>query len=435
MPNLAHAIIVANCDDLIRYNGYVNQYLAVIGQAAIIFPLVAFVITLPYLIYNYRQHGSVMGLRVPIVYSFILYLLCCYFLVILPLPSRDYVAQLTGPTTQLVPFTFVSDIVREANLAKAGGLDDVVRSIFLNRAFYQVIMNLAMFVPLGIYLRYYFRCSLKHTLLISLLLSLFFELTQLSGLYFIYPRGYRLFDVDDLMINTLGGVIGYLLAGPLAKLLPSRADIDRASYRRSQKVSLLRRLVALICDFVAMTVIAGVVGAGLNMLGVHSPNLDALTTAGLIIIGYFGVLPALMNSQTIGQKLTRLQVARTRSGPARWYQHIGRVLCVGVVFCVIPLALVSAIYYMMQIEYISGEGALVLGLAVLAFYVFLVLLELIRAAIRKPLFYERWTDTRIISTTSIKPVSDDSGTDDRRGNAADDSAKTSSKAIANDDNS
>ena len=33
-------------------------------------------------------------------------------------------------------------------------------------------------------------------------------------------------------------------------------------------------------------------------------------------------------------------------------------------------------YYMMQIEYISGEGALVLGLAVLAFYVFLVLLEL-----------------------------------------------------------
>ena len=171
------------------------------------------------------------------------------------------------------------------------------------------------------------------------------------------------------------------------------------------------------------------------MLGVHAPNLGALTTAGLIIIGYFGVLPALMNSQTIGQKLTRLQVARTRGGPARWYQHIGRVLCVGVVFCVVPLALVSAIYYMMRIEYVSNEGALVLGLAVLAFYVFLTLLELIRAAIRKPLFYERWTDTRIISTTSIKPASDDNGTDDRRGNATDDSAKTSSKAIANDDNS
>ena len=304
-------------------------------------------------------------------------------------------------------------------------------------------MNLAMFVPLGIYLRYYFRCSLKRTLLISLLLSLFFELTQLSGLYFIYPRGYRLFDVDDLMINTLGGVIGYLLAGPLAKLLPSRADIDKASYRRSQKVSLLRRLVALICDFIAMSVIAGVVGAGLNILGIHAPNFGALTTAGLIIIGYFGVLPVLMNSQTIGQKLTRLQVARTRGGPARWYQHIGRVLCVGVVFCVIPLALVSAIYYMMQIEYVSGEGALVLGLAVLAFYVFLVLLELIRAAIRKPLFYERWTDTRIISTTSIKPTKPSDGdvkgkADSRQGdktNKTDDSAKASNKAIANDDNS
>ena len=106
-----------------------------------IFPLVAFVITLPYLIYNYRKYGSVMGLRVPIIYSFVLYLICCYFLVILPLPSHDCVAQMTGPTTQLIPFTFVSDIAREANLARAGGLDDVLRSIFLNRAFYQVIMN------------------------------------------------------------------------------------------------------------------------------------------------------------------------------------------------------------------------------------------------------------------------------------------------------
>ena len=313
-------------------------------------------------------------------------------------------ASLTGPTSQLIPFTFVADIVREAHLAASGGLDDAIKSILVNRAFYQVIMNLLMFVPLGIYLRYYFHCSFKKTVFISLSLSLFFELTQLSGLYFIYPRGYRLFDVDDLMINTVGGVVGYLLAGPLTKLLPSRADIDQASYRRSQKVSLLRRLVALFCDLIAMMIIAGLVGIGMNLLGVHTPDLGVLASTGLILIGYFGVLPSLMNSQTIGHKLTRLQVARIRGGPARWYQHVGRIICVGLVFIVIPVGLVYGVLYMLQIGYVSGEGAVVLCLAIAVAYVFIILLELVRAAIRRPLFYERWTDTRLISTTSIKPL-------------------------------
>lgn len=388
-----------------------NQYLQVIEQATIIFPIVALLITLPYLIYNYRKRGSVMSLRVVIVYSFILYLLCCYFLVILPLPSQEYVASLTGPTSQLIPFTFVADIVREAHLAASGGLDDAIKSILVNRAFYQVIMNLLMFVPLGIYLRYYFHCSFKKTVFISFLLSLFFELTQLSGLYFIYPRGYRLFDVDDLMINTVGGVVGYLLAGPLAKLLPSRADIDRASYRRSQKVSLLRRLVALFCDLIAMMIIAGLVGIGMNLLGVHTPDLGVLASTGLILIGYFGVLPSLMNSQTIGHKLTRLQVARVRGGPARWYQHVGRIICVGLVFIAIPVGLVYGVLYMLQIGYVSGEGAVVLCLAIAVAYVFIILLELVRAAIRRPLFYERWTDTRLISTTSIKSLAKQQTTD------------------------
>ena len=58
---------------------------------------------------------------------------------------------------------------------------------------------------------------------------------------------------------------------------------------------------------------------------------------------------------------------------------------------------------MYQMNYVSSDGVLVLGLAVAAIYVMILLVELIRAAIRKPLFYERWTKTKIISTTSIKP--------------------------------
>lgn len=64
-----------------------------------------------------------------------------------------------------------------------------------------------------------------------------FELTQVTGLYFIYPRGYRLFDVDDLIANTLGGLAGYFVAAPFLKFLPTRAELDQASFRRGKEVS------------------------------------------------------------------------------------------------------------------------------------------------------------------------------------------------------
>src|SRR5574344_890438 len=103
-------------------------------------------------------------------------------------------------------------------------------------------------IPFGIYLRYYFKLNLKKTCLYTFLLSLFFELTQLSGLYFIYPRGYRLFDVDDLLLNTFGGFIGYYVANLFNKTLPNREKIDEESYKDSKIISGLRRITALSLD-------------------------------------------------------------------------------------------------------------------------------------------------------------------------------------------
>ena len=51
-----------------------------------------------------------------------------------------------------------------------------------------------------------------------------FELTQLSGLYFIYPRSYRLADVNDLINNTVGGIVGYWLTPLFTFLLPTRRN-------------------------------------------------------------------------------------------------------------------------------------------------------------------------------------------------------------------
>ena len=77
----------------------------------------------------------------------------------------------------------------------------------------------------------------------TFLLSLFFELTQLTGLYFIYPRPYRLFDVDDLMINMLGGILGYFIMNKLKVLLPTREEIND-----SVKVSVLRRITSILIN-------------------------------------------------------------------------------------------------------------------------------------------------------------------------------------------
>jgi hypothetical protein len=47
-------------------------------------------------------------------------------------------------------------------------------------------------------------------------LTLAVELTQLTGIWGLYPCAYRQFNVDDLMLNALGVVVGFLLARGLS---------------------------------------------------------------------------------------------------------------------------------------------------------------------------------------------------------------------------
>jgi glycopeptide antibiotics resistance protein len=70
-----------------------------------------------------------------------------------------------------------------------------------------LVGNILAFVPLGVLITGTVRHSFFtgiHVLILSFLLSLGYEGTQLL-------TGMGIFDVDDLMLNTLGGMIGYLL--------------------------------------------------------------------------------------------------------------------------------------------------------------------------------------------------------------------------------
>ena len=53
------------------------------------------------------------------------------------------------------------------------------------------------------------------------------EVGQLTGLFFLFQGSYRLFDVDDLLCNTLGGLIGYLMICKARRFLPAISNFDR----------------------------------------------------------------------------------------------------------------------------------------------------------------------------------------------------------------
>lgn len=57
-----------------------------------------------------------------------------------------------------------------------------------------------------------------------------------------------MFDVDDLILNTCGGLIGYFVGSLLLKFLPDRETIDDTSLELGKKVSIIRRSLAYCLD-------------------------------------------------------------------------------------------------------------------------------------------------------------------------------------------
>ena len=124
-----------------------------------IFFCLPFLITLPYVLKEYHKYGSVYWYIALIIYSFILYLLTAYFLVILPLPSREEVMALTTPTTQLIPFNFITDFINNSGFV----LNDFSTYITALKSsqFIVPVFNIILTIPFGAYLHYYFKFSFK----------------------------------------------------------------------------------------------------------------------------------------------------------------------------------------------------------------------------------------------------------------------------------
>ena len=365
-------------------------YLYDVRMAVTIFPFVAILITLPILTWHYHKYGAITNWTIVMLYSFVLYLMCAYFLIMLPLPTRASVAKLTTIKYNLVPLTFVGEFLKYNPLR----LSDTSTWIpaLKNASFIQPVFNIFLTVPLGMYLHYYFHRSWKQTLAFSFCLSLFFELTQLSGLYGIYPRPYRLFDVDDLLLNSLGGLLGAGIATLISPLLPSKERINASIKENTQRISIFRHAAAFFLDWGAILILTIISTVLLDQRGL--PLVWMIFTWVIIWL----IIPELIWQRTLGMKIIHLKITDHNADTLKrrrilWRNFLGYGWLFGLLFLmtIIDDLLTNSVHKQLATLIFLG-----LALVFLTIWAVDLLIYLFRP--QHELFFEKWSRTELSST-------------------------------------
>lgn len=359
------------------------SYLYAIKTAIIIFPIIAFLLLIPYILYEYHKYGSIYYLRAGIIYSFILYLLVIFFLVILPLPTFEEALKIKGPHYNIIPFKFVIEFMNETSFVITKPSTYI--TALTEPCFYVVVFNILMTVPFGMYLRYFFKCSLKKTVLYTLLLSLFFEFTQGTGLYFIYPNPYRLCDIDDLIQNTLGGALGYFIMGAI-KFLPTRDEIDYEAKTRGLVVSGFRRITVFMLDLVIYLIFFLIAYLFVKKY-----------TFIISFIVYYGLIPLILQNRTLGMKFLNVKMTY------KWYGfiiNIIRTLFTCFYYFYLPFAIFVLTHFIMDF-YGLGQIRFLGYLAALIFIIFFYIINVLIVLIKGHIYYDKLFKFKLESTIKL----------------------------------
>lgn len=159
-------------------------------------------------------------------------------------------------------------------------------------------------------------------------MSALVELTQLTGAWGLFGCSWRTFDVDDLLINTSGALLGALLA-PLLRILPEQRAADPGATR---PVGGLRRLTGMVCDYLLTgigLVVAVPWAAWSSVSGAGVPDgVDRFlsTTLPSVVAVAFSLVWVLVAGRTAGEAVVRLRpvVPPSRGALlARWLLGIG----------------------------------------------------------------------------------------------------------------
>ena len=129
--------------------------------------------------YILKYHEKFILYKELLMLSFIIYILCLFQVV-------TFQDNTSWATNNFIPFK------------------EILRYNMTSRLFFKnVVGNMLMFLPFGFFISYYLKNVKPHlTIFLTIIASVSIELVQLSiG---------RVFDVDDIILNLMGGLLGYL---------------------------------------------------------------------------------------------------------------------------------------------------------------------------------------------------------------------------------
>ncbi len=296
-------------------------------------PFASMLLTLPILAFLYHRHGRLTMWGVCGAYLAVLYALGLVCFTLYPLPAGASGPGITyGIPPQLNLLAFVGDI-------RSDGM----------RAVFQIAANVVFFVPLGFIAGRAFGLRLVPAAIFGFAVSLLVETAQLTGLFGIYPYAYRTFDVDDLVWNTSGAVIGWCAAAGVNRLLPSGA---KGEIEPTRTPGFVRRSVALALDGLLIGTVTLIIGAAAVLvrraLGAagSEPADNLLWLAGAVALVVEGVIPWMRAGRTPGGGFVRMTMeTKERTGARRVLFYAARLGTLALVFWYLPVAVPCALLF------------------------------------------------------------------------------------------
>jgi glycopeptide antibiotics resistance protein len=320
---------------------YVKAFSTSFILALVAWPFLSAVLTLPILAGMYHRYHRLRTSAALAAYLCVFYALGLVTFTLYPMPdnpSEYCIAH--AKTPQLDLLRFVSDLA-------TGG----------TTAALQLLLNIAFFIPLGFALYRWARWKAYAVIPAGFLISLFIETSQLTGMWHLYPCAYRQFDVDDLVTNTLGAVIGCLVAWIYGLFVPPRRLAD--SNEINMRPTLLHRAVAFVIDvvFIGIATMTCAIGFAYwfhktatplpdgtfrlfgSVVSIRVTDQAARLFALLALIVFEVWVPVTHHGQTLGGMFTHMSCeTKTRQGFARFAFYALRLVTLMLVLQVLGLS-------------------------------------------------------------------------------------------------
>jgi glycopeptide antibiotics resistance protein len=272
----------------------------------------------PILAIQIRRYGTTNPARLLGAAALAVYGTALVAYTLLPLPSGDlaaWCADFGYSAVQLRPGqTFLDIRERTAGLSLGAAVRDI--------SVLQGVFNVVLFVPWGILVRRYLGWGLLASAASALAASLLIEVTQATGIFGLIPCSYRLADVDDLITNTVGGVLGAVVAPWVLRWMP-RAKTLAATRGVPRPVTVWRRWLGMAVDAVAYTLLSGLLTMAWGLVGYLGTGQVPPETVPLWL--FASVLPWLVvfvlplatgAGESLGQRTVWLAVVPPDSGAA-----------------------------------------------------------------------------------------------------------------------